>query len=130
MKGRHIDHVNLHIPDDGKADAEAFYGGTLGFGIEDTAYEAGEKSFFDVRVSATSVLHLWPDAGFERPSGANFKHVCVVVEESSEAIEATLREAGVEPDKLSDAPMGATGAAPAVYVTDPFGYQVELKERV
>ena len=43
-----------------------------------------------------------------------------------EAIEATLADAEIGIDRRLD-PLGATGAAPAVYVTDPFGYLLELK---
>ena len=64
MNARHIDHVNLRIPDDGVDDAREFYGERLGFGIEDTLFEAGEKPFFDVRLSATGVVHLWPTDEF------------------------------------------------------------------
>ena len=126
MIGRHIDHVNLRIPLDGVDDAKAFYGERLGFGIEDTLYEAGEKPFFDVRLSSTAVIHLWPTAEFEPPTGTNFNHVCVVVEESIESV----TDEGVEVETELSSPRGATGEAPAVYVTDPFGYRVELKERV
>ncbi|MFB6096350.1 MAG: VOC family protein [Haloferacaceae archaeon] len=130
MHARHIDHVNLQIPADGAAAARDFYGETLGFGIEDTLYEAGEKSFFDVRLSATAVIHLWPSEAFEPPSGTNFNHVCVVVEEDQAEVVQRLEADGVEIDKQSDSPRGATGEAPSVYVTDPFGYQLELKTRV
>lgn len=130
MQGRHIDHVNLRIPADGKADAEAFYRDGLGFGIEDARYEAGDKPFFDVRLSATAVLHLWPSEEFERPTATNFDHVCVVVEEDVDAVKARLDEAGIEIDDELASPLGATGEAPSVYVVDPFGYRVELKTRV
>ena len=35
--------------------------------------------------------------------------------------------AGVDVEMELDAPLGATGRAPAVYVEDPFGYRSELK---
>ena len=130
MKARHIDHVNLRIPEDGAGDAREFYGGALGFGIEDALWAAGEKAFFDVRLSATAVIHLWPTDEFERPTKTNYDHVAVVVEEPVEEIEAELTGAGVEIEKTLDSPLGATGEAGAVYVRDPFGYRVELKARV
>jgi len=130
MRARHIDHVNLRIPEDGAADAREFYGERLGFGIEDALYAADEKPFFDVRLSATAVIHLWPTDEFERPTATNYDHVAVVVEESVDEIEAELAEAGVEVEKTLDSPLGATGEAGAVYVRDPFGYRVELKARV
>ncbi|MFC7324441.1 VOC family protein [Halorubrum rutilum] len=130
MQARHIDHVNLRIPEDGADDARGFYGERLGFGIEDALYAAGEKPFFDVRLSATGVIHCWPTDEFEPPTATNYDHVAVVVEEPIEEVEAELAEAGVEVEKTLDSPLGATGEAGAVYVRDPFGYRVELKARV
>jgi catechol 2,3-dioxygenase-like lactoylglutathione lyase family enzyme len=130
MQARHIDHVNLRIPEDGADDAQEFYGERLGFGIEDALYAADEKPFFDVRLSATAVVHLWPTDEFEPPTATNYDHVAVVVEEPIDEIEAELDAAGVEVEKTLDSPLGATGEAPAVYVRDPFGYRVELKARV
>jgi len=130
MQARHIDHVNLRIPADGVDDAREFYGERLGFGIEDALYAADEKPFFDVRLSATAVVHLWPTEDFEPPTATNYDHVAVVVEESLDEIEDELDAAGVEVEKTLDSPLGATGEAPAVYVRDPFGYRVELKARV
>jgi catechol 2,3-dioxygenase-like lactoylglutathione lyase family enzyme len=132
MKARHIDHVNLRIPADGADAARTFYGEKLGFGIEDARYEAGEKPFFDVRLSATGVLHLWPSDDFEAPASAptNFDHVCVVVEGDIETVRSRLDDADVGIDDELASPLGATGEAPSVYVVDPFGYRIELKERV
>lgn len=130
MQARHIDHVNLRIPAGGVDDAREFYGEGLGFGIEDALYAAGEKPFFDVRLSATAVVHLWPTDEFEPPTATNYDHVTVVVEESIDEIEAELDAADVAVEKTLDEPLGATGEAPAVYVRDPFGYRIELKARV
>ncbi|MFC5136317.1 MULTISPECIES: VOC family protein [Haloferacaceae] len=130
MKARHIDHVNLRIPEDGVDDAREFYRDRLGFGIEDARFKAGEKPFLDVRLSATAVIHLWPTAEFEPPTATNYDHVAVVVEESVEAIETELDAAGVDVEETLESPLGATGEAGAVYVRDPFGYRIELKERV
>jgi len=130
MRARHIDHVNLRIPADGVDDAREFYGEKLGFGIEDALYAAGEKPFFDVRLSATAVVHCWPTAEFEPPTATNYDHVAVVVEGSADEIEAELAAAGVEIEKSLDEPLGAVGESSAVYVRDPFGYRVELKARV
>ncbi|GAA0534947.1 VOC family protein [Halorubrum ejinorense] len=130
MQARHIDHVNLRIPEDGVGEAREFYGEKLGFGIEDALYAADEKPFFDVRLSATAVIHLWPTESFEAPSKTNYDHVAVVVEESVDEVAAELADAGVEVEKTLESPLGATGEAGAVYVRDPFGYRVELKARV
>ena len=130
MQASHIDHVNLNVPADGKQAARQFYEQKLGFTLEDSLYEAGEKPFFDVRLSATGVVHLWPTDSFEPPEGTSYDHVCIVVEEDSETVKSRLADAGIEIEKQLDAPLGATGVAGAVYVRDPFGYRVELKSRV
>ena len=127
MNARHLDHLTLRIPDDGEDAARAFYGETLGFPIEDASYRAGETPFFDVRLSPTAVVHLRPTTAFDSPSDASYDHLCVVVEESLEAIERELERADADVERTLDAPVGATGRAGAVYVRDPFGYRVELK---
>jgi catechol 2,3-dioxygenase-like lactoylglutathione lyase family enzyme len=128
---RTIDHLNLRIPADGVADALAFYRDALGFGVEGLdRYEAGDKPFFDVRLAPAHVLHLWPTDEFDAPEATNYDHVALVVEEGIDAVEATLADADVDVERRLEAPLGATGEAPAVYVRDPFGYRVELKEPV
>ena len=127
MNARQLDHLTLRIPDDSEDAARAFYGEMLGFPIEDASYRAGETPFFDVRLSPTAVVHLRPTATFDPPSDASYDHLCVVVEESLEAIEHELERAGIDIERTLDAPAGATGRAGAVYVRDPFGYRVELK---
>ena len=129
MNARHIDHVTLRIPEDSVAVAREFYGESLGFAIENARYEAGETPFFDVRLSATAVIHLWPTPEFDPPERTSYDHVAVVVEESADEIAAELADAGVAVERTLDSPRGATGEAGAVYVRDPFGYRVELKAR-
>ncbi|MFQ3319037.1 MAG: catechol 2,3-dioxygenase-like lactoylglutathione lyase family enzyme [Natronomonas sp.] len=128
MEVTSIDHVNLRIPDDGSDDAVDFYRNRLGFDIEGMErYRSGDQSFFDVRLAPAHVIHLWPTAEFEPPSGDNFNHVALLVDVDVESLKEQLADIGVSIDMELDAPLGATGRAPAVYVTDPFGYQIELK---
>jgi lactoylglutathione lyase len=127
MDATAIDHVNLRIPADGADEALAFYCDGLGFEpARLERFESGEKPFFSIRLTAGSVLHLWPDAGFEAPTGANFDHVAIRLDETVGDVKETLAAAGVDVERES-APLGATGTAPAVYVEDPFGYRIELK---
>ena len=126
-----IDHLNLRIPADGVETAVDFYGERLGFAVERLdAYRADEQSFFDVRLAPDHVLHLWPTESFDPPEGDNFDHVALLVDEEIDEIESALDEAGIGIVNRLDAPLGATGRAPAVYVEDPFGYRVELKTTV
>jgi lactoylglutathione lyase len=127
MDGTAIDHVKLRIPADGIETALAFYRDALGFGIDGMdLYESGEKPFFSVRLAPGAVVHLEPDEAFAAPTQTAYDHIAVRVDDDIEGIEATLADAGIEIDRRLD-PLGATGVAPAVYVTDPFGYRLELK---
>lgn len=128
MEVKAIDHVNLHVPDGGVDAAVEFYGDVLGFAVENmAAYRAGEKPFFSFRVTPDSVLHVYPDEAFEEPDGSNYDHLALRVDRSIDGVTSALDDAGVEVERKLDAPLGATGTAPAVYVRDPFGYRVELK---
>jgi Glyoxalase/Bleomycin resistance protein/Dioxygenase superfamily. len=123
-----IDHVNLRIPTDGVDAALGFYRDALGFTIEGLDhYRAGDRSFFDVRLAPAHVIHLWPTESFDPPTSENYDHVALVVEGDIDSIRADLEQADVSIQNEMQAPLGATGRAPAVYVEDPFGYTVELK---
>ncbi|KAB1198101.1 MULTISPECIES: VOC family protein [Haloferax] len=127
MDARAIDHVNLRIPEDGVETAVAFYGDALGFDIENRdLFEAGDKPFISVRLTPVSIVHLQPTAKFHPPDETAFDHVAIEFDHTIDEIRASLDAAGVEVDRQLD-PLGATGVAPAVYVTDPFGYTLELK---
>jgi catechol 2,3-dioxygenase-like lactoylglutathione lyase family enzyme len=129
MDVRSIDHVNLCVPEDGVEAALGFYRDRLGFGVEGVeAYREGDQPFFDVRLAPAHVIHLWPTDEFEPPSGRGFNHVALVVESDIGAVKDRLSAADVPVESELDSPLGATGRAPAVYVRDPFGYRVELKE--
>ncbi|MFC7069890.1 VOC family protein [Halobaculum lipolyticum] len=131
MNVRTIDHVNLRIPADGLAAARAFYADGLGFELEGVdRFESGAKPFFDVRLAPAHVIHLWPTEEFAAPAATNYDHVALVVEEDVETVTADLADAGIAVERELDSPLGATGEAGAVYVRDPFGYRVELKEPV
>lgn len=128
MNVKAIDHVNLRIPVDDLSAAVQFYGDALGFEAENLdLYERGEKSFFSFRLSETSVIHVRPVDDFEPPSGHNYDHVALLVEESISEVKDRLVDAVVEIESELE-PLGATGVAPAVYVRDPFGYLIEIKE--
>jgi catechol 2,3-dioxygenase-like lactoylglutathione lyase family enzyme len=131
MEVRSIDHVNLRIPEDGVDDALEFYRDRLGFGIEGLdRYRGGDRPFFDARLAPAHVIHLWPTDEFEPPSGNNYNHVALIVESDIEALKEHLSTAEVPVESELDSPLGATGRASAVYVRDPFGYRIELKEPV
>lgn len=128
MKASHMDHVNLRIPEDRIDDAIAFYRDALGFEVEGLeAYREGERPIFTFRLGETCVIHVTPIDDFEGFSGRGFDHVAIVLEATIEECRATLDDAGIEIERNAT-PLGATGSNPAVYVRDPFGYLLELKE--
>lgn len=129
MQVRAIDHVNLRVPEGSVEAAIEFYVDGLGFEVENLdRYRRGEKPFFSIRLADDAVLHLRPTESFEPPAGTDYDHVALVVEESIRAIERRLADAGVAVERELSEPLGATGEAPGVYVRDPFGYRIELKE--
>lgn len=129
MDASAIDHVNLRIPEDGVETAVAFYGDALGFDVENRdLFESGDKPFVSVRLTPVSIIHLQPTAAFHPPDETAFDHVAIEFDHTIEEIRDSLDAAGVEVDRQLE-PLGATGVAPAVYVTDPFGYTLELKAR-
>ncbi len=128
MDVSHIDHVNLRIPADGVEEAVEFYVDMLGFETDRMdAFESGEEPFFSIRLAPDHVVHLWPAEDFDPPTATNYDHLALVVEDDIDGITAELEAAGVVIQDRLEAPLGATGEAPAVYVRDPFGYTVELK---
>ncbi len=128
MNVQAIDHVNLNIPEDGIDAVITFYHDILGFDIENRdLYEAGQRSFFSVRLADGSVLHLRPTLEFESPTGDSFDHVALRIEESIDDIKARFTSHDIDIEQESN-PLGATGTAPAIYVRDPSGYLLEIKE--
>lgn len=128
MDVRHIDHVNVKIPTAGVDRALEFYRDTLGLEPERLEeYRAGERTLFSFRLSENSVLHVRPVDEFEPPSDLNYDHFALRVGEPIDGVKEVLEAGGVDVERESD-PLGATGRAPAVYVRDPFGYLIEIKE--
>lgn len=125
-----IDHVNLCLPTDRIEDALAFYRDGLGFGVEDlAAYRDGDRPIFTFRLGETTVVHVrpLPPEEFDPPSGNGYNHVALRVDRPIEEVKDLLAAADIEVETEGDR-LGATGVAPAVYVRDPFGYRIELKE--
>lgn len=123
-----IDHVNIRIPEDGVDRAVAFYQDVLGFAPEKMdKYRVGDRTSFAFRLGDTAMLHVRPVTDFEPPGQHNYDHFCIIVDESIEDVKSRLQEHDVVIDREST-PWGSTGRAPAVYITDPFGYRIEIKE--
>jgi catechol 2,3-dioxygenase-like lactoylglutathione lyase family enzyme len=126
-----LDHIVLRVRDLEKT--LGFYRELLGLPVESLAeYRAGTRPFVSVRVG-DHLIDLVPDPQYDPAAGmlaGGFLHLCVRIAAPAlaEAI-PWLRERGVE--VIEDAPvvrLGATGLGRSVYVRDPDGYIVELKE--
>jgi glyoxylase I family protein len=127
-----LDHFVLRVRDLDRS--IAFYGGVLGLPIECLAeYRAGTRPFVSARVGG-QLIDLVPDATYDPAAASHggFLHLCVRVAGGLERdVLPRVRARAVE--VIEEAPMvrlGATGYGPSIYVRDPDGYVVELKEEV
>jgi catechol 2,3-dioxygenase-like lactoylglutathione lyase family enzyme len=119
LRATGLDHIVLNV-----ADVErslAWYTGELGLAGERVdEWRKGEVFFPSVRVNATTVIDL---LAVER-TGENMNHVCLVVEDDVEALATSGRF------DVVDGPgerWGAQGMATSLYVRDPDGNVVELR---
>jgi catechol 2,3-dioxygenase-like lactoylglutathione lyase family enzyme len=126
-----VDHLVLRVRD--LETSLAFYRDLLGLPVDFMdEYRAGVRPFVSVRVS-DQLIDLVPDANYDPEAGlraGGLLHICLRLAQPrlSEAI-PWLRARGV--DLIEDTPvarMGATGNGLSVYLRDPDGYVVELKE--
>ncbi len=128
IRARGFDHVVLRVRD--LEVALGFYRDRLGLAIEGfEAWRAGEKPFVSARIGE-SLIDLVPDPTYqpEHAGAGGLVHFCLTVDDFGAAI-AELRAAGVP--FLHDEPVargGARGVGLSVYVIDPDGYTVEIKE--
>jgi len=125
-----LDHFVLRVRDLERA--LGFYGDLLGLKIEFLdEYRAATRPFVSARVGGV-LIDLVPDPTFDAQAGAThggFLHFCVRLGSPlGEAVER-LRASGVEIIEEQPAMrMGATGVGASIYVRDPDGYIVELKQ--
>ena len=127
-----LDHFVLRVRDlDGSL---AFYRDVLGLPIQFLEeYRAGQRPFVSVRIGS-QLLDLVPDSTFDPDAGktaGGFLHFCVGVPAGTlNRTVPWLKQRGV--NVLEEQPMprmGATGMGLSIYITDPDGYVVELKEQ-
>ncbi|QKQ98958.1 VOC family protein [Candidatus Nanohaloarchaea archaeon] len=129
MSSSFIDHINIRIPESRVDEALGFYRDFLGltpFMLED--YRSGDRTSFFVKLDSGQLINLRPVGDFERPSGSNLDHFCIVVDRDVDDVRSEAGEKGYEVLREST-PLGSEGRAPAVYVEDPFGYVVEIKQK-
>jgi catechol 2,3-dioxygenase-like lactoylglutathione lyase family enzyme len=125
-----FDHLVLRVRDLDRA--LAFYRDVLGLPIECLdEYRAGTRPFPSARVGGM-LVDLVPDPTYDPAASmplAGLLHLCVRIVEGLDAVLPVLRARGVE--TIEEAPLmrlGATGYGRSIYIRDPDGYVVELKE--
>jgi len=126
-----MDHIVLRVHD---LDAALhFYEGLLGLDVEGRSeFSSGLRPFVSVRVG-DQLIDLWPDDKYNSELGTRhggLSHFCLRVAGNLETnVIPQLRRAGI--DLLEPNPaerFGATGYGNSIYVRDPDGYMLELKE--
>lgn len=130
IRVRALDHIVLNVADVDRA--LRFYADGLGLEPERLAeYRRGECPFPSVRVSADTIVDLFPPAlqkdAAESGGRANLDHFCLVVEEPLDAVQAHLAALGVAVETGPVRVFGARGYGTSVYVRDPDGTLVELR---
>jgi catechol 2,3-dioxygenase-like lactoylglutathione lyase family enzyme len=126
-----LDHFVLRVRDLERS--LAFYRDLLGLKIEFLdEYRAGERFFVSARIGQ-QLIDLLPDPNYDPEAVGDkggFNHFCVGVRDCDfDRLIPWLQEMGVR--LLEEKPasrMGAKGMGLSIYVTDPDGYIVELKQ--
>jgi catechol 2,3-dioxygenase-like lactoylglutathione lyase family enzyme len=116
-----LDHIVLNVVD--VENSLAWYTGALGLvGARVEEWRRGDAPFPSVRVDATTVS----DLGAAPRTGENMNHLCLVVEATDlSGMVASSRFDVVEGPVRR---WGAQGWAESVYVRDPDGNVVELRQ--
>jgi catechol 2,3-dioxygenase-like lactoylglutathione lyase family enzyme len=121
MRVRGFDHVVL-ICRDVEASLD-FYAGTLGLEAQQVEdWRAGRLFFPSVRVTADTIIDLLPG----EPDGRNTDHLCLVLEPTDLHALAARDDLDVVEGPVERG--GARGVGWSLYIRDPDGYLVELKQ--
>jgi catechol 2,3-dioxygenase-like lactoylglutathione lyase family enzyme len=121
MRVTGFDHVVVICSDVEKS--LEFYGGGLGLeAIDADAWRDGKASFPSVRVSDTTIIDLLPG----QPDGRNVDHFCLVIEPTDLHELATRADLNVVEGPVQRG--GAQGQGWSLYVIDPDGHLIELKQ--
>jgi glyoxylase I family protein len=125
-----FDHLNLRVADLDRS--LAFYAGLLGLKeARRTTRADGSVGLVALR-AGNGVVFLQPAPGYRPPADAKqggLDHFSLEIEATDpEALAARLREAGVEVLEGPVRRWGAHGEGTSVYVSDPDGHHLELKQ--
>jgi catechol 2,3-dioxygenase-like lactoylglutathione lyase family enzyme len=122
-----LDHIVLEV-----ADVQRSVDFYAGLGLEPErldAYRRGAVKFPSMRISADTLIDLFPPQMHGRPKGAghNLHHFALVSDLPIAEIRETLKQLSIEIKQEADHNFGARGLANSVYVRDPDGNSVEIR---
>lgn len=119
MRVSSLDHLVLNVADAHRS--LDFYVGVLGLEPERQAeWEAGEAPFVSVRIDPATIIDLFE---IER-SGHNVDHFCLVVDAD---VDTLAESGGFDVHSGPSEVFGARGQGRSIYVRDPDGNVVELR---
>lgn len=128
MQALSIDHVNLAFPADRLEEVIEFYVTKLGF---DSPFEdpftavTNNPGLFGLTLGPTCRLFVNPTASFDEPAN-NFRHVAVALDTTPAALHEHLAAEDIMIQHEAERNNDALGAYTSYYVSDPFGYTIEL----
>lgn len=123
-----LDHIVLNVADVDRA--LSFYADGLGLRVERLeAYRRGEVKFPSVRISAETIVDLFPPSmhGGASTNGANMNHLCLVTSGSPDETRERLERIGAPVDQGPVTVFGARGEGVSYYTRDHDGNVVELR---
>lgn len=97
------------------------------------AYAAGQVPFPSVRLSADSIIDLFPKKMWERTNPEqvcrpNLNHVCLATDEAGvKALQARLLKHGIVIEEGPVPRWGAHGSGLSIYFADPEGNTIEVR---
>jgi catechol 2,3-dioxygenase-like lactoylglutathione lyase family enzyme len=116
-----LDHVVMICRDVGAS--LDFYAGVLGLESHDVdEWRSGDAPFPSVRVDASTIIDLLPG----QPEGRNTDHICLVIEPTDMHALAKRPELNVVQEPVQRG--GARGTGWSIYIVDPDGHLIELKQ--
>ena len=116
-----LDHVVM-ICSDVEASID-YYAGVLGLeSIDVDEWRSGNAPFPSVRMNDSTIIDLLPG----QPDGRNINHICLVIEPTDLHELAKRKEFNVVEGPVKRG--GAQGTGWSLYVIDPDGHLIELKQ--
>lgn len=124
-----MDHIVLNVRDMDRV--LAFYQHVLGLPAERLAeFRRGEVPFPSVRISADTVIDLFPVAENDDPTPArsDLNHFCLVLsEDDMPRLMAHLAARGVAIEEGPVTRWGARGSGTSIYFSDPEARRIEVR---